>query len=192
LPKSYLVEEDLENPEDDDDYVNVGASDNDDDDDGYEIAVEQPDGDGIVKIESNILRHTPSTSSLSTNGTGMLQRSRKKSSDGSPKASEKPAILPGGAAPFGLFGELSLKTPRPRGKSVEAEDEDKSPGIANMNFFRPSEDFHRFLSSCLTLSCIAPAPENIKDHLADFEHHMPQIITRGIISPKEAEQLFQV
>ena len=135
LPKSYFMKADLENPEtsDDDDYANVLGSDRGDDD--YDIAVEISDGEGMVKNES-YLRRRSSASSLDTNGTDTTGHVRKRTSGGS----SKPAVLPGGAAPFGLFGELSLKTPRRRGSSAEVE-EDKAAGIANTNFFRSSKCF---------------------------------------------------
>ena len=136
LPKSYFVEGDLENPEasDDDDYVNCVGSDGSDDD--YEIAVEHFDGDEMVKVRSRgYIQHKSSGSSLGTDGIGTTGHMRKRRSSGS----SKPAVLPGGAAPFGLFGELSLKTPRNRGSSAEAEEEDKGAGIANIDFFRSSK-----------------------------------------------------
>jgi hypothetical protein len=186
LPKSYFVAGDLEHSESsgDDDYVNVGGSDGDDD---FEFAVEHYDGDD-ANGDSH-LRHKSSASSLGTNYTGTARRRRRKS----PGASEKPAVLPGRATPFGLFGELSLKTPRKRGSSAEAEDEDKAAGIANTNFFRSSAFFSRSsVSYRVLLLRPAPAPESVDNRLANFEHRMPHILTRGIISPKEAEQLFQM
>jgi hypothetical protein len=130
LPKSYFVEGDLENPENsDEDYVDVVGSDVGDDD--YEIAVEHFDGDEMVN--NDYLRHRSSASSL-TDGSGTTGQHRRRKSSGS----LKPAVLPGGAAPFGLFGELSLKNSRKRGSSAEVE-EDKAAGIANTNFFRSSK-----------------------------------------------------
>lgn len=169
LPKSYFVEGDLENPEtsDEDDYVDVvGSNDGSDD---FEIAVEHFDGEEL-SIGNNPLRHRSSASSLATNDSGTTGYHRRRKSSGS----SKPAVLPGGATPFGLFGELSLKTPRKRGKSAEVQ-EDKAAGIANTNFFRST-----------------PVPESVDNRLANFEHQMPHILIRGIISPKEAERLFQI
>ena len=191
LPKSYFVDGDLENPEasDEDDYVHYLGSDDGDDD--YEIAVEHFDGDETSKVRSkHYIRHRSSGSSLGTNGTGTTGHPRKRKSSGS----SKPAVLPGGAAPFGLFGEMSLKTPRKRGSSAEVEEEEKVAGIANADFFRSS----KFAGSdifCVVASYrvgLAPAPESIDSRLANFEHQMPHVLTRGIISPKEAEQLFQM
>lgn len=134
MPKSYLIEEDLENPDsgEDDDSVNVSEDGQDD----YEFAVEHYDGKDHIKADVP-LRHKASTSSISTSGTGTQARKR---------GSSKPAILPGEAAPFGLFGELSLKTSlKKRGSSAEAEaEEDRSPGIAGANFFRSSTFFNPY------------------------------------------------
>lgn len=188
LPKSYFVAGDLENPEssDEDDYVNVGSSDEGDDD--YEIAVEHFDGEDEIQTR-NYVRQKSSTSSLGTDGPGVPGHRRRRKSSGS----SKPAVLPGGAAPFGLFGELSLKTSRRRGSSVEAEEEDKAPGIANTNFFRSSKCYlYLSFASHISTAQPAPAPESVDNRLANFEHQMPQILTRGFISPKEAEQLFQM
>lgn len=147
LPKSYFVEGDLENPEtsDEDDYVDVvGSNDGSDD---FEIAVEHFDGEEL-SIGNNPLRHRSSASSLATNDSGTTGYHRRRKSSGS----SKPAVLPGGATPFGLFGELSLKTPRKRGKSAEVQ-EDKAAGIANTNFFRSSKYQFAVLSCHILLCC---------------------------------------
>ncbi|KAG6857220.1 hypothetical protein H0H87_007639 [Tephrocybe sp. NHM501043] len=166
MPKSYLVDHDLEkvdSDEDDDDYVNI--SDNESD---YDIAIEHHDGDELPTATNGTLKHQRSSSSVGTNGTGLTH---KKHSGGS----EKPAILPGEAVPFGLFGDLSLKNkPKKRGSSAEIEEEDKLPGIANTNFFRST-----------------PAPEAMDKRLASIQNP-PLILARGIITPKEAEQLFKI
>ncbi|KAF5371848.1 hypothetical protein D9615_009547 [Tricholomella constricta] len=167
MPKSYLVEEDLENPDSDADEEYFNISDNEHSD--YEFAVEHHDGDEVKK-DQGPLRHKGSSSSLSTNSTGVFGHTRKKNIGGS----SKPAILPGEATPFGLFGQLSLKTPQKRGSSAEVEEEDKAPGIANINFFRST-----------------PAPEAMDKRLAHFQQP-PLILTRKIITPREAEQLFQI
>ncbi|KAG6865902.1 hypothetical protein C0991_010735 [Blastosporella zonata] len=166
MPKSYLVDGDLENvnsDDDDDDYVNISGNESD-----YEIAVEHHDGDVLPATSNGVLRHKRSSSSVGTNGTGLTRR---KHSGGS----AKPAILPGEAVPFGLFGDLSLKTkPKKRGSSGEIDEDDAVPGIANTNFFRST-----------------PAPEAMDKRLASF-HRPPEIMARGIITPKEAEQLFKI
>ncbi|KAG5354121.1 hypothetical protein C0989_007482 [Termitomyces sp. Mn162] len=182
MPKSYLVEGDPEkigSDEDDDDYVNIPDNDSD-----YEFAVEHHDG-GNIMIDG-VLKHKGSHSSLGTNGTSSTPKT--KHAGGSAKS----AILPGEAVPFGLFGEMSLKAgPKRRGTSVELE-QDKLPGIANSNFFRSSKlqsfsaisygsrDFH-----------VALPLEAMDKRLSSFQHP-PLILSRGIITPKEAEQLFKI
>ncbi|KAG5642433.1 hypothetical protein DXG03_002807 [Asterophora parasitica] len=167
MPQSYLVEEDLEeNPDDydpDDEYDIVSDNEHGSE---YEIAVEHYDGDDVT-LDQGTLRHKASSSSIGTNGTGATHQTRKKAAE-----SSKPAILPGEAAPFGLFGKLSLKTPVKRGDSAEVEEADKAPGIANTNFFRPT-------------------PGTTDKRLSNFQHP-PLILTRKVITPTEAEQLFQI
>ncbi|KAG6918634.1 hypothetical protein DXG01_012753 [Tephrocybe rancida] len=162
MPKSYLLEEDLEqvdSDEDDEEYVNIS------DTDSYEIAVEHPDGG---ESQNGALRHQHSSSSIGTNKTGLTQK--KHSGE-----SAKPAILPGEAVPFGLFGDLSLKSgPKKRASSAEIQEADKAPGIANTNFFRST-----------------PAPEAMDKRLTSFQNP-PQILIRGIITPQEAENLFKI
>ncbi|GLB40175.1 putative fungal specific transcription factor [Lyophyllum shimeji] len=170
MPKSYLVEEDLEHPESDEDEDYVNLSDINEPESDYEFAIENHDGEDVT-TDPGTLRHKGSSSSLSTNGTGVAGHPRKKHSG----ESAKPAILPGEAAPFGLFGDLSLKTTKnKRASSAEVEEDDKAPGIANTNFFRST-----------------PAPEAMDKRLANIQHP-PQILTRGIITPEQAEELFQI
>ncbi|KAG6876221.1 hypothetical protein C0993_004878 [Termitomyces sp. T159_Od127] len=163
MPKSYLVEGDLEkiDSDEDEDYVNI--SDNDSD---YEFAVEHHDGNEVMN--NGDLKHKGSTSSLHTDRTGSTRKNKNAGE------SAKSAILPGEAAPFGLFGEMSLKAgPKKRGASAEPA-EDKLPGIANTNFFRST-----------------PAPEVMDKRLSTFQNP-PFILSRGIITPQEAEQLFKI
>ncbi|KAG6888923.1 hypothetical protein C0995_004936 [Termitomyces sp. Mi166 len=163
MPKSYLVEGDFEkiDSDEDDDYVNIS------DDSDYEIGVEHHDGDEIRS--DSALKHKGSSSSLGTNETGLTHKTRHSG------GSVKPAILPGEAVPFGLFGEMSLKAgPKKRGGSAEPEEEDKLPGIANTNFFRST-----------------PAPQAMDKRLSNLQHP-PLILARGIITPQEAEQLFKI
>ncbi|KAF8071700.1 hypothetical protein FPV67DRAFT_1482356 [Lyophyllum atratum] len=169
MPKSYLVEEDLENPESDyEEYVDIDDGSEGEHSD-YEFAIEHHDGEEHDN-DQGTLRHKASSSSLSTDGTGVPGHSRKKHSG----ESSKLAILPGGAAPFGLFGDLSLKTQKKRGSGSEVEEDDKAPGIANTNFFRPT-----------------PGPEAMDKRLENFQHP-PQILTRKVVTPKEAEDLFKI
>ena len=139
MPQHYLMREDYEESDSSgvDDFVDVSEELDGfgDSDDRYELAVEEPNSDDM-KSEGlgvqRILRHKSSTSSLGTSATGNSQL-RKRGGD-------KPANLPVEASPFGLFGNMSLKS-RSRAASAERDDEDKGPGIANENFFKPSERF---------------------------------------------------
>ncbi|RDB26065.1 Protein priB [Hypsizygus marmoreus] len=167
MPKSYLVDGDLENPDadDEDDYDRIS----DDEQDDYEIAVEHPDGDDVPRDEG-ILRHKSSVSSLGTTGAGVPAARKKHSGEGA-----KPVNLPGEAAPFGLFGKLSLTAKAKRASSAEAEEEEeKVPGIANTNFFRPT-----------------PGPQTMEKRLA-AQPQLPPILKSGIITPKEIEKLFEI
>ncbi|CAA7267126.1 unnamed protein product [Cyclocybe aegerita] len=193
MPKSYLVEADLEDSsddgEDDEEFVDVsedlegfGSP-----DDHYDVAVERPEDDGTVHGAQNqaqgnsgslsstrTLQHKTSTSSMGTAATpaaSVTAVPRKKNTG----ENARPAGLPVEASPFGLFGNLSLKGPRSRAGSEEPDGEDKGPGIANENFFRPT-----------------PAPNALGRRLESAQHQAPAILTRGIISPQEAEKLFKI
>ncbi|KAG6831799.1 hypothetical protein H0H92_007476 [Tricholoma furcatifolium] len=167
MPKSYLVEGDLEKAGSDDEYVNVPEDGSD-----FEFAVEHHDGDEVAA--NGTLKHRGSASSLGTNGTtttNATEQTRRKPAGGS----EKPAILPGEAVPIGLFADLSLKSkPKRHPSGAEVEEEDKTPGIANANFFRST-----------------PAPKAIDKRLASLPRP-PQILAGGHINPQEAEELFRI
>lgn len=141
MPKSYFLKGDLEGStsSDEDDYVEVEDPDGlTGDRDEYEFAVERPDGEDMVTIEISgraELRHKTSASSLSTNATGTTGRLNRKKLT---VESEKPAILPGEAVPFGLFGKMSLQQNRTRVNNGEKED-DATPGIASGGFFKSSK-----------------------------------------------------
>lgn len=147
MPQRYLIRENYEESDSsgDDEFVDVseeldvfGNS-----DDRYELSVEEPNSDDMKSEGLNgqrTLRQKSSVSSLGTSGTGNSHH-RKRGGDRS-----KPASLPVEASPFGLFGKMSLKSTS-RAGSAERDDEDKGPGIANENFFKPSERFSLFLTS---------------------------------------------
>ena len=119
----------------DDEFVNVfeeldGFGDTDD---RYEVAIEELNNDDM-KSEGldghRSLRPKSSVSSFGTSGTG------------------KPASLPVKVSPFGLLANAKrIRTGqiRRRAVSVERDNEDKGPGIANENFFKTSERFFSFL-----------------------------------------------
>jgi hypothetical protein len=139
MPKSYLVDADYEEGDSsgDDEFVDVSEElDIGNEDDRYEVAVEDPDGDDMlvreVEPSTGGLRHMSSSSSIGTAGTN-LPRKRGQGEN------SKPANLPVEASPFGLFGKLMLKNPLSRANSVEPDEEDKGPGIANDDFFKSSK-----------------------------------------------------
>ena len=142
MPQRYLIRESYEESDssDDDEFVDVSEELDDfgNPDDRYEVAVEEPNGDDMGSEgpgdPSLQLRHKSSASSFGTTGTANGSYRKKV-----PGELSKPASLPVQAAPFGLFGNLMLKNPRSRAGSAERDDEDKGPGIANENFFKPSE-----------------------------------------------------
>ena len=147
MPQRYLYRENYEESDSsgDDEFVDVseeldvfGNS-----DDRYELAVEEPNSDDMKSEGQNgqrSLRPKSSVSSLGTSGTGNSQH-RKRGGDRS-----KPASLPVEASPFGLFGNMILKSGSRAGSAERDDEEDKGPGIANENFFKPSEKFFLFLT----------------------------------------------
>jgi hypothetical protein len=190
MPQQYLINGNYEETDssDDDEYVDVseeldllGSS-----HDRYELAVEEPNSDDMRSEgpnEHRSLRHKSSASSFGTAGTGNSQLRRK--GDRS-----KPASLPVEAAPFGLFGNLSLKS-RSRTNSRERDEEDKGPGIHNENFFKPSE-FSLFLNPQSLKKLFSVHALNSLGRLESAQHQAPHILTRGVITPQEAEKLFEM
>ncbi|ESK89022.1 hypothetical protein Moror_13103 [Moniliophthora roreri MCA 2997] len=176
MPKRYIVDEDPEDESsgDDEDLVVVDDTDND-----YEIAVIDEDGDewsphDVSRRPSSHRGSASSTGSRPPAVAGPLHvRDPKKKDSG-----EKLATLPSEAAPFGLMATLSLKNTK-RGSSVELEepngdDNGEGLGVANADFFRAS-----------------PAPDPKRTQV-DNAPHAPLILTRGVITPSEAEALFKI
>jgi hypothetical protein len=146
MPKSYLVREDFEDSDDDQEYSDAPEDLDGEprDEDRIGVAVENPDGEDIVYDPSrpqqpDMLRHKSSNSSMGTVGTvgtanTGLPRPKRNANDNA-----KSSTLPVEASPFGLFGKLAIATsPRSRASSAEPEEEDKGSGIANDNFFKSS------------------------------------------------------
>jgi hypothetical protein len=133
LPKSYLMEED-EDEADSNEEEYMDAEEPEDDDASYKITVE--DQTPEAHVDERRIQHKSSTSSLNTSGTTNTSGQRRKNQS----ESSKPANLPVEASPFGLFGTMVLKSPKSRATSIEPEEEEyKGPGIANENFFSASE-----------------------------------------------------
>ena len=144
MPKSYLVEDDPEDSEGSwegvDDIVEIKKPEGE-----YEFAiVEDSDGEDVVHEEEwsgragTDLRQRSSMSSLNTSATGTTSGLPKKKNSG---GSAKLATVPGGAAPFGLMADLSLKKHRRSGSSASEANEEGTNGlgVANVDFFRSSE-----------------------------------------------------
>ncbi|KAF8656844.1 hypothetical protein AX16_002392 [Volvariella volvacea WC 439] len=167
MPRHYLVDE-----EDDDAGSSDGNSNMDEEEQNgdYDITVEPADPSGVQPSPNGAtrtLRHTPSASSLDSNNTG--RNPRKKISSG-----EKSALVPDPATPFGMFEHLNSKANRDREASVGPEGDDSIPGIANNEYFQASIK-----------------PGSVSKRLLE-QHQPPHILARGLISPVEAEKLFQI
>lgn len=190
LPKSYIVEgdpEDSPSSGEEDDYMeavqhglpSAPAGE-------YEFAVVDSDADESG-AEATVHRRR-SRSSFHSNRSGSSTGTRKKNSG----ASDKLATLPSEAVPFGLMAELSLRKQRRPGSFDEEGDADgsKDLGVANDDFFRRSE----FLGTSSLLHNLpsGPAPDPARTRLDDpLQSQAPHILTRGVISPAEAENLFK-
>ncbi|TRM64801.1 hypothetical protein BD626DRAFT_400336 [Schizophyllum amplum] len=90
---------------------------------------------------------------------------------------QKLATLPSEAAPYGLMANLSLKAHPRRANStgeMASPEEGKDLSIANDDFFRSSP---------------GPDPERARQAMTV---ERPPILTRGIITPAEAESLFKI
>ncbi|KAG6819729.1 hypothetical protein H0H93_009252 [Arthromyces matolae] len=183
MPKGYLVEDDLEKADsEEDDYVNISDHESD-----FEFAVEHHDGDEIHG--NGTLKHHSSSSSLGTNGTGLP---RKKHSG----ESAKPVILPGAEVPIGLLARMSLQaSSKKRGTSAEPaeEEEDKTPGIANTNFFRSSMWLsHSSMKFAINNKLDVASTPQVMNKKLSSSIVLPLILARGLITPVEAEQLFKI
>ncbi|KAG7089735.1 hypothetical protein E1B28_011389 [Marasmius oreades] len=177
MPKKYIVKEDPEDsPSSGDEEETESGAEDYNSGDGYEIAVEDSDGEGSPKSQTNVTRRTSSRSrrgSHSSAGDGGLPHHRKHN------AGFELATLPSEAAPFGLMAKMSLKN-RKRGSSAEFEESgahnvnSENGGVANVDFFRAS-----------------PAPDPKRPEVDD-RPQAPAILVKGLITPTEAEELFKL
>ncbi|KAJ7052617.1 hypothetical protein C8F01DRAFT_1261749 [Mycena amicta] len=165
MPKSLLVKEDLEDSSSDGEDV----SSNELNAGEYEIEVLDSDGEEVSpSSRRGVKLRQMSNASGSSNGAPLP---KKKDSGG-----EKLATLPSEASPFGLMADLSLK--KSRAESPEAEmgtEPTPALGIASDSFFRSS-----------------PAPDPMRIRPIDGHPTLPHILTRGLITPQEAEKLFDI
>ncbi|KAF7330523.1 Zn(2)-C6 fungal-type domain-containing protein [Mycena venus] len=195
MPKSMLVKEDLEDSAssgDEDDGYGAGAEhaspENSDDhstkEEQVEIEVLDSEGEEVThrgRRNGKKLRQL-SIASTSTNG---RTAPKKRDSGG-----EKLATLPSEASPFGLMADLSLKSAAKKVRGDESPDDDgmddnsnanlgRGPalGVANSNFFRSSP---------------TPDPMRSRPLGGTGPAAAPHILTRGLITPQEAEKLFDI
>ncbi|KAJ6531716.1 hypothetical protein B0H19DRAFT_1272920 [Mycena capillaripes] len=167
MPKSYLVKEDLEDSSSEGENEEVGSS--DEPQSGvpeYEIEILDAEGEEVTtRGRRNQKIRQLSITSTSTNG----ERAPKKKDSGG----EKLATLPSEAVPFGLMADLSLK----KSRAESPEDMESAPalGVANANFFRSS-----------------PTPDPMRSRPLSGGPAAPHILTRGLITPQEAEKLFDI
>ncbi|KAF8623696.1 hypothetical protein AX17_007394 [Amanita inopinata Kibby_2008] len=165
MPKNLLAGDDQEDEPDDDGYYTAY------DEEEVGIAIECMSDEGKSPSAVSVpkpVRNRDSISSFNSDDTSSYAGRK-------PPGDEKGAIIPTKAAPFGLFGDMSLNLNKKRGGSVDPEEqEDKVTGIASDSFFRPT-----------------PAPDNLGNRLSS-SHVAPHIISRGIITVSEAEALFKI
>ncbi|KAJ7170596.1 hypothetical protein C8R43DRAFT_1231383 [Mycena crocata] len=167
MPKSYLVKED---PEDSSSEEETGNVDSSDEPSAQEYEIEVLDSEGEEVVHRGRRDKTRQFSTASSNSTNGDLRSPKKKDSGNAKL----ATLPSEASPFGLMADLSLK----KGRAESPEDMDRAPalGVANADFFRSS-----------------PTPDPLRSRpLGNGGPAAPHILTRGLITPQEAEKLFDI
>ncbi|KAJ6619677.1 hypothetical protein B0H10DRAFT_1946520 [Mycena sp. CBHHK59/15] len=164
MPKSYLVKEDLEDSSSDDE---VDSSEDPKSATEYEIEVLDSEGEDVThQGRRTKMRQLSTASSNSTNG---ARSPKKKDSGGNAKL----VTLPSEAVPFGLMADLSLK--KSKAESPEIMDQAPALGVANVDFFRSS-----------------PTPDPMRSRPLGSAPAAPHILTRGLITPLEAEKLFDI
>ncbi|KAJ7773192.1 hypothetical protein B0H16DRAFT_1880641 [Mycena metata] len=172
MPKSYLVKEDLEDSSSEDEGDNDGdaASSGDAPENAPEYGIEVIDSEGEDVTQQRGPRGKSRQLSIHSNSTSGRALPKKKDS-----GNAKLATLPSEASPFGLMAALNLK--KSRAESPEELDSGGAPalGVANDNFFRSS-----------------PAPDPMRSRPLGGGPAAPHILTRGLITPQEAEKLFDM
>ncbi|KAJ7475781.1 hypothetical protein FB451DRAFT_1366476 [Mycena latifolia] len=165
MPKRFLVKEDLEDTSSEEEVEDVVNSDELKEE--YEIEVLDSEGEDVTRRGRNTQLRQQSIGSNSTNGDARSPPKKKDSGNA------KLATLPSEASPFGLMADLSLKNNR----AESPEDMGHAPalGVANADFFRSS-----------------PTPDPMRSRPLGGGPAAPHILTRGLITPQEAEKLFDI
>lgn len=164
VPKRLVVEEDYEDTgSDSDDYEYVDAEEGDEEmPEAYVISV-QNDGEAQPPADGRKIRHQLSGTSL----------------NGKRKESEDLVSKPPAQSPFGIFATM-LKKALPETETNEGSKPEV--GVANPDFFKRQH----FIS----LPSIFSGAELLSG--LSSQQQFPHILTRGIITLPEAEQLFKM
>lgn len=103
---------------------------------------------------------------------------------------EQTGILPHKASPFGLMAHLSIRN-NARGKSAEPEPQD-AVGVAGSHFFIPCEYRLCLSTPPGSLFRLASVPDPARSNPPMSSHCLPHILTRDVITVKDAENLFKL
>jgi hypothetical protein len=177
VPKSLLVDEDLEgadNSDDEDEFFGTPPETEAE----FEIVVQNPDGKFNSQYPEGLksLRTKSSDSSIGTTGIRNLSIHQRKKED-----NEKSATVPTATSAFGLMAGLAYQTTRKRDNSAEPSEGEpeelveEGTGIARVDYFKPS---------------LGPGP--LEGTIIGGQQQAPHILTRNIITPQEAEKLFTI
>ena len=128
-------------------------------------------------------------------GLGSRSRSRRVSPDGRGRrrvSPERPAAIPSHVAPFGLMANLLRKTRLDDDQGEENSEGAGEVGVARKDYFSASafnrcpESFQSSNRPCIT---IPPATPDPAFRISDVG---PDILTGGIVTPREVEKLFKM
>ena len=110
------------------------------------------------------------------------------------RTTDKLANIPNAAAPIGFFAQL-MAARRRRGSRPGSDVDEEDRGLANDEFFRPSEWSSGVLISVQTkisnVLCVFLALGPNRPIIEDAEQY-PRILKEGIVSPREVESLFKM
>jgi hypothetical protein len=183
ISKSLLVQREFEDSE---------SSESEDD---FEIEVQNSDGSADADDQDGIdggksLQRKPSSQ------LGVRSRSCDRASMSSARkrdSGDKPMNLPSEAVPFGLMANLALRRNR-RSNGNLSDNDGENIGVANEEFFRSSQ-FRSFSPQgygFMSFFFSGPAPDPKHISTLNLQQQGPHILTRGIVTPKEVEKLFNM